>query len=179
METIRAIGCEYVSEKGNTEATVNGRQNVPMRIREEFFSSCITESLYNLLTTQTELSLENNTLTECSYKGRKGVILGMTRINIGLKQLSFRWTVYVIRLPIALGINLEPMLILGNDFWQTRRVQLHRVHGYGVLHEISYEIPYSLLKLCGCIGGLCNCRLVRFEYSRPHHRERQDEENWD
>ena len=79
-----------MSEKENTEATVNGRQNVPKRIREEFFSSCITESLYNLITTQTELSLKNITLTKCSYKSRKEVILGMIRINIGLKQLSFR-----------------------------------------------------------------------------------------
>ena len=46
----------------------------------------------------------------------------------------------MIRLQITLGINREPMLILGHDFWQICRAQLHRVRGYGALYEFSYEI---------------------------------------
>ena len=77
-DQIYAVGVEYVTENGNTTASVNGCTETSVKIREECKLSCISESLFIKLRERVGLEVHPVEIEFFMYKNKTINILEET-----------------------------------------------------------------------------------------------------
>ena len=176
---IYAVGTEYITENGNTRTSVNGCTEISVVIREGCAFSCISGSLFTQLHEKVGLKMYSVELDSFMYKNKVINVLGETFILMQLRDVAFWWRVLIVKVEVARGVELYPMVVLGRDFCKDCCVEIKRTGRNSVLYDMAYKIPYNKISTCGCITPECVCRLPRLECVSTPYTHTEEQETWD
>ena len=97
-----------------------------------------------------------------------------------VERCCFWWKVLVVKVEVAMGVELYRMVVLGRDFCNDCYIEINQAGRNSVLYDMSYKIPYHRISMCGCIVPECACRLPQLEYvPTPHKYIDEPVETWD
>ena len=58
------------------------------------------------------------------------------------------WRVLVVKVEVAIGVELYPMVALGRDFCNDYYIEINQAGRNSVLYDMSYKIPYNKISMC-------------------------------
>ena len=71
----------------------------------------------------------------------------------------------IIKVEVAIGAELYPVVVLGGDFCNECYVELSPVGRNSILYDMSYKTSNKTIRMCECITPECACKIPQLEYT--------------